>query len=141
MIIKHPKVKMCVKRAVERMRDRFEALSDAELIAYISEKLDRLVWHADDVERRDYDDVDAIDTAMVSDAETYGIRSLFRISDNTNEENYCTGSVCRYDSLGNITIMENEWFNTVELKTLSSLELRLLAIAVHKFWLRIYQEV
>ena len=140
--MKHPKVKMCVKRAVERMRDRFEALSDAELIAYISEKLDRLVWHADDVERRDYDDVDAIDTAMVSDAETYGIYSLFRISDNTNEENYCTGSVCRYDAYsGNITIMENAWFNTIELKTLSSLELRLLAIAVHKFWLRTYQEV
>lgn len=141
MIIKHPKVKMCVKRAVERMRDRFEALSDAELIAYISEKLDRLVWHADDAERKDYDDVDAIQDAMVADAEEYAIRSIFSVADNKNDGHYYTGTVCRYEYNGTITIMDDEWFTTTDLNKLSSLELRLLAIAVHKFWLRTYQEV
>ena len=137
-MIDQDKVPMWVKRTIEKICNLQDNIADDALRAYISDKLSRRLWRAEEAMRRDHDDVDAIWDAYDTSAEEHNIRCM--LCSGNNPKLYRVAVLCDYNhSLRQITVKWDnpddeslgEFSEPISLSTLNTFELMFLATELH----------
>lgn len=147
-MIDQDKVPMALKRTIEKICNLQDGIADDALRAYISDKLSRRLWRADEAMRIDPDDIDAIWDAYDDSAETMNIRCM--LCPGNNPKLYRLGVICNYNhALRQITVKwdspdddgAGEFSEPIALSVLNSFELMFLATELHRNQMLIYNHI